>query len=153
MRCPFCHAEDTKVNDSRLVLETNTVKRRRSCEMCSERFTTFETVELQMPRVVKRDESRQAFDESRLRRGLLLALEKRPVQTEQIEQALSRILQKVRFQTEKEISSAQIGELVMSELKKLDEVAYVRFASVYRRFQDLDEFRLEIDRIKSDNRE
>ncbi len=148
MRCPFCQAEDTKVSDSRAVAEGNTVKRRRYCEACHERFTTHEVVELSMPRIVKRDQSRQVFNEQKLRQGVLLALEKRPVGSEQIERAISTILRKIRSQTEKEIASDQVGEFVMDELKGLDQVAYVRFASVYRRFENIEEFQREIEKMR-----
>ena len=150
MRCPFCQADDTKVTDSRLVTETNSVRRRRSCEVCNERFTTYENIELMMPRVIKRDDSRAAFDEQKLRHGINLALEKRPVSAEKIDAAMSSILHQIRASGEKEVSSKYIGDLVMKQLKKLDDVAYVRFASVYRRFKDLDEFRQEIEKMIKD---
>lgn len=152
MHCPFCRADDTKVIDSRLVAEGEQVRRRRECTQCGERFTTFETAELWMPRLVKRDGSREPFDEEKLRSGMQRALEKRPVSVEQIETAISQIKHKLRTLGEREMESLQIGEMVMDQLKELDEVAYIRFASVYRHFQDLDQFREEIDRLaKSDN--
>lgn len=147
MHCPFCQAEDTKVTDSRVVVESNSVRRRRSCELCGERFTTYETVELTLPRVIKRDGSREAFDEHKLRNGLVRALEKRPISTEQIDRAVAAILNQLRAQGDKEIASKDVGAAVMNQLKHLDDVAYVRFASVYRRFKDLEEFRTEIDRM------
>ena len=151
MHCPFCRADDTKVIDSRLVAEGEQVRRRRECTQCGERFTTFETAELWMPRLVKRDGSREPFDEEKLRSGMQRALEKRPVSVEQIETAISQIKHKLRTLGEREMESLQIGEMVMDQLKELDEVAYIRFASVYRHFQDLDQFREEIDRLaKSD---
>jgi transcriptional repressor NrdR len=147
MNCPFCQAEDTKVMDSRLVNEVNQVRRRRICSHCNERFTTYETVELIMPRVIKRDQSRVSFEEDRLRNGMLRALEKRPVSTADIDTSVMNIIHKIRATGEKEISSDQIGEWVMDELRKLDDVAYVRFASVYRRFQDLESFKAEIEKM------
>ena len=143
MYCPFCSAEDTKVIDSRLVAEGGQVRRRRECLSCRERFTTYELAELLMPRVIKSDDTREPFDEDKLRAGLLRALEKRPVGIEQIEGAISHIQHQLRAAGEREITSRMIGERVMTELRELDEVAYVRFASVYRSFQDLSEFRAE----------
>lgn len=150
MHCPFCGAQDTKVNDSRLVANGDQVRRRRECLSCGERFTTYETAELLMPRVVKRDGSREAFEESKLRAGLQRALEKRPVDTEALESALERIRQQLRASGERELPSMMIGELVMQQLKQLDQVAYIRFASVYRQFKDLEEFRAEIDQLAAD---
>ncbi|MEH6389905.1 MULTISPECIES: transcriptional regulator NrdR [Pseudomonas] len=147
MHCPFCGAHDTKVIDSRLVTDGDQVRRRRECLACQERFTTFEIAELVMPRLVKQDGRRQPFDEDKLRAGLLRALEKRPVSVEEIEAAISRIKHRLRATGEREIKAMVVGELVMDELKQLDEVAYIRFASVYRRFQDLDQFREEIERL------
>lgn len=150
MYCPFCAAEDTKVIDSRLTGEGSQVRRRRECLSCGERFTTFEVAELVMPRVVKRGGVREPFNESKLRGGIVRALEKRPVATEQIEVAIERIQHKVRGSGEREVTSGQLGEWVMEELRKLDQVAYVRFASVYRSFQDVNAFREEIDRLEND---
>lgn len=147
MHCPFCGAHDTKVVDSRLVTNGDQVRRRRECISCEERFTTFETAELQLPRLIKQDGSRQPFDENKLRAGMMRALEKRPVSLEQVEAAVANIKRKLRATGEREIKSLVAGELVMNELRKLDEVAYIRFASVYRRFQDLNEFREEIERM------
>lgn len=147
MHCPFCGAHDTKVIDSRLVTDGDQVRRRRECLACEERFTTFEVAELVMPRLVKQDGRRQPFDEVKLRAGLLRALEKRPVSVEEIEAAISRIKHRLRATGEREIKAMVVGEMVMDELKQLDEVAYIRFASVYRRFQDLDQFREEIERL------
>ncbi|QTF91838.1 transcriptional regulator NrdR [Halomonas sp. BM-2019] len=147
MHCPFCGTHDTKVTDSRLVAEGDQVRRRRQCVACGERFTTYETAELVMPRVIKGDGSREAFDEGKLRAGMLRALEKRPVSAEAIEAAVQRIRQTLRARGEREIHARDIGEEVMHALKRLDQVAYIRFASVYRRFQDIDEFRAEIDRL------
>lgn len=152
MHCPFCNANDTKVIDSRLVGEGTQVRRRRECLICSERFTTYETAELVMPRVVKRDGTRHPFDEEKLREGMQKALEKRPVSVEQIEAALEQIKHALRATGEREIKSQAVGELVMQELKKLDQVAYVRFASVYRSFQDVNAFREEIQKLEEDKK-
>ena len=149
MRCPFCSAPETKVIDSRLSNEGDSVRRRRECLTCSERFTTFETAELVMPRIVKSDGSRVPFDEQKLLNGMLKALEKRPVSLEIIEQAVNHIKYNLRATGDREVPAERLGEWVMDELKKLDQVAYVRFASVYRSFQDLDEFRQEIERLES----
>lgn len=148
MHCPFCHTPDTKVIDTRLGNDGEQVKRRRECQHCSERFTTFEIAELAMPRVVKQDGSRVVFEEAKVRLSMLKALEKRPVNTEQIENEIRQILKKLRSSGEKEVSSRLIGELVMSALLALDDVAYVRFASVYHCFENLEEFRQEIQRLK-----
>ena len=148
MFCPFCNAEDTKVIDSRLVEEGAQVRRRRECLKCEERFTTFEMAELNLPRIIKRDGRRSTFDEEKLRAGLLKALEKRPIGMEEIEAAVQRIIDKLRAQGECEVSSQWVGELVMDELRAMDEVAYVRFASVYRSFQDINAFRDEICRLQ-----
>ena len=150
MHCPFCNADDTKVIDSRLVADGSQVRRRRECLTCNERYTTYETAELVMPKLVKRDGTREPFVEEKLRAGLQRALEKRPVSTEQIEEAVNRIKQRLRATGEREIPSLAVGEEVMNALKELDEVAFIRFASVYRRFQDLNEFREEIDRLEKD---
>ncbi len=152
MYCPFCGADDTKVIDSRLVAEGDSVRRRRECQTCGERFTTFETAELVMPRIVKRDGSREPFNEDKLLHGLLTALEKRPVGVEQIEAAMNRITHRLRSTGERELPSRRVGEEVMTELRELDGVAYVRFASVYRDFQDVSEFQAEIQKLKSDLR-
>lgn len=148
MHCPFCSAEDTKVIDSRLVAEGDQVRRRRECLSCKERFTTFEIAELLMPRIIKKNGTREPFDENKLRAGLLRALEKRPVSIEAIESALNHIKHFLQATGEREVKSVVVGEKVMEQLKQLDEVAYVRFASVYRRFKDLSEFRQEIDRLE-----
>ncbi len=153
MYCPFCNANDTKVTDSRLMRETNQVRRRRECLICKERFTTYETAELALPSIIKRDNRRDAFSEDKLRAGILRALEKRPVSLEQIESAISHIIHKARASGEREIPSKQMGEWVMDELRGLDQVAYVRFASVYRSFQDIKEFREEISRLENQNKD
>jgi transcriptional repressor NrdR len=149
MQCPFCRADDTKVIDSRLVAEGDQVRRRRECISCAERFTTYETIELILPRLIKRDGSCVQFREEKLRAGLLRALEKRPVRTEQVDAAINRLLNRLRASGEREIETKVLGEWVMAELRALDEIAYVRFASVYRRFQDIDEFQEEIVRLKN----
>jgi len=151
VHCPFCSADDTKVIDSRLVADGNSIRRRRECTTCGERFTTFEMAELVMPYVIKRDGTREPFNEDKLRRGLLRALEKRPVSAEQVESAISHIKHQLRTTGEREVPAKQVGEAVMTELKRLDAVAYVRFASVYRDFQDLSEFQEEIRRLTTDN--
>ncbi|WP_296809140.1 transcriptional regulator NrdR [Thiocapsa sp.] len=148
MRCPFCGAQDTKVVDSRLSGEGDQVRRRRKCVVCHERFTTFETAELNLPRVVKRDGSRAPFDGRKLRSGMMRALEKRAVSTDQIDGAMWRIQRKLMSSGESEVPALRIGELVMEELRQLDQVAYVRFASVYRKFEDVAAFREEIERLE-----
>ncbi len=149
MYCPFCHATETKVIDSRLANEGGSVRRRRECLNCSERFTTFETAELVMPRIVKSDQSIVPFNDRKLLNGLTKALEKRPVSMETIEQSVYQIKYNLRATGDREVSSQRLGEWVMDELKKMDQVAYVRFASVYRSFQDIDEFRQEIERLEA----
>lgn len=148
MHCPFCGHDETKVIDSRLAGEGRQIRRRRQCLACNERFTTFEAAELVMPRVIKNDNSRQPFDEEKLRSSLVRALEKRPVPSDQLEEAIGHLVHKLRTMGEREVPSRLIGELVMEELRALDEVAYVRFASVYRRFQDITEFEDEIRRLQ-----
>lgn len=148
MHCPFCGAADTRVVDSRLAEDGAQVRRRRECPACGERYTTFERAELVLPRVVKRDGTREPFNEDKLRSGLLRALEKRPVRIEAVEGALSRILRRVRATGEREVPTRRIGEWVMDELRDLDQVAYVRFASVYRSFQDVNAFREEVERLQ-----
>ncbi len=152
MYCPFCGAVDTKVVDSRLVANGDQVRRRRECLSCEERFTTFETADLIMPRLIKQDGSRQPFDENKLRAGMLRALEKRPVSLERLEEAVARIKRKLRAKGEREIESLTIGELVMNELRKLDEVAYIRFASVYRQFTDIPTFMQELKRLMNESK-
>ncbi len=147
MYCPFCHAEDTKVIDSRLIAEGAEVRRRRQCFDCLERFTTFESAELLMPVVVKRDGRREAFQVGNMRAGMLRALEKRPVSADLVEDAIVLIMQNIRRRGEREIEARQIGEWVMEQLYRLDHIAYVRFASVYKRFEDVSEFRQTIDQM------
>jgi transcriptional repressor NrdR len=149
MYCPFCGHVETKVTDSRLAAEGRQIRRRRECLSCGERFTTFETAELVMPMVVKGDRSRESYDEAKVRAGMEKALEKRPVPREQLDEALSRITHKVRSLGDREVQSRAIGELVMDELRGLDEVAYVRFASVYRHFEDVEAFHEEIQRLRA----
>ncbi len=150
MYCPFCAAQDTRVIDSRLVADGDQVRRRRECTKCNERFTTYEAAELIMPRVVKQNGVREEFDETKLHTGLRKALEKRPVNIEKVDEAVNRIRHKIRAMGEREISSRIIGEEVMRALRELDEVAFVRFASVFLSFKDLEEFRAEIDRLSSE---
>ncbi len=149
MQCPFCRAEDTKVVDSRLVGEGDQVRRRRECVNCTERFTTYETIELSLPRLLKRDGRYEQFREEKLRSGLLRALEKRPISTEEVDMAVNRILYRLRAYGERELETHVLGEWVIAELRALDEIAYIRFASVYRSFQDLAEFGEEILRLKN----
>ena len=147
MYCPFCHEIDTKVIDSRLVAEGAQVRRRRECLQCHERFTTFEIAELIMPLIIKRDGRRKPFSIDSLRAGMLRALEKRPVSADDLENAIVTIMQKIRHHGEREIESRQVGEWVMDALYKMDHVAYVRFASVYKRFKDVSEFKNTIDQM------
>lgn len=140
MRCPFCSAQDTRVIDTRLADEGEQVKRRRECMACKERFTTFEIVELTLPRIIKRNGVRQSFDENKLRAGMQRALEKRPVHADAVESAINRIKKALMSKGEREIPAHELGELVMKELNQLDHVAFVRFASVYRSFEDVSEF-------------
>jgi transcriptional repressor NrdR len=151
MHCPFCNALDTKVIDSRLVAEGAEVRRRRECLTCGDRYTTFERAELVMPNIIKGDDKREPFDEEKLRAGIERALEKRPVEVDQRDAAVNRIKQNLRASGEREVPSRQLGELVMQALRELDEVAYVRFASVYRSFEDISEFKAEVDRLERDS--
>jgi transcriptional repressor NrdR len=144
MRCPFCNADDTKVIDTRLLSEGAQVRRRRECLVCHERFTTFEQPELIMPNVIKNDGIRQPFNEEKLKNGMKRALEKRPVSTEAVENAVNHIKSRLRATGEREVRSSLIGRLVMDELKQLDAVAYIRFASVYLSFEDIKDFGNEI---------
>lgn len=147
MFCPFCNAQDTKVIDSRLVSEGSQVRRRRLCNECNERFTTFELAELIMPRLIKSDGSREPFNEEKLLVGINIALEKRPVSIEAVESAVNKLKSTLRATGEREIPSKMVGELVMDLLKGLDKVAYIRFASVYRAFEDVKEFGEEIAKL------
>jgi len=150
MHCPFCEAEDTKVIDSRLVADGDQVRRRRECLSCADRFTTYEVAELLMPKLIKQNGNREPFDEQKMRSGILRALEKRPVGVEQIEASITHITHALQATGEREVDSRVVGELVMDALRGLDQVAYVRFASVYRSFQDLSEFQAEIERLQAD---
>jgi transcriptional repressor NrdR len=150
MRCPFCSADETRVIDSRLSEDGGSVRRRRECEVCGERFTTFERAELKLPQVIKSDGRREAFSEDKLRGGMTRALEKRPVDAAAVDKAIGRIRQRLLTSGERELKSRAIGEWVMEELKELDPVAYVRFASVYRSFQDLEAFREEVQRLQNE---
>jgi len=149
MRCPFCGADDSKVIDSRLSTEGDAIRRRRSCVECKERFTTYETAELSLPRLIKSDKSRAVFDENKLRSGFLKALEKRPVSIDAIDTAVKGIVRQLIATGEREVESRLVGDWVMDALRDLDEVAYVRFASVYRSFQDVNAFREVIEGMES----
>ncbi|WP_455200922.1 transcriptional regulator NrdR [Kaarinaea lacus] len=148
MRCPFCEADETKVIDSRLADEGYVVRRRRECLTCSERFTTFETAELVMPQIVKNDGRREPFNEEKLRSGIVRALEKRPIESDAVEGLINNIKQQMRATGDREIKATRLGEWVMEALKNVDQVAYVRFASVYRSFEDVNAFREEIERLE-----
>jgi transcriptional repressor NrdR len=148
MYCPFCSHEETKVVDSRLTGEGLQVRRRRECQSCGERYTTFETAELVMPHVVKRDGRREPFDEIKLRAGITRALEKRPVNSEDVEASIGRVIHRLQTMGEREVTGRLVGDMVMGALHELDEVAYVRFASVYRSFQDITEFQDEIQKLR-----
>ena len=149
MHCPFCKAPDTQVIDSRVNDDGDSIRRRRRCAVCNKRFTTYETVELRMPQLVKQDGSRTEFDLDKLRTGFMRALHKRPVPTEYVDASIQRIVQQVLSLGEREIPARQIGELVMDELRKLDKVGYIRFASVYRSFQDVADFRDAIKEVEA----
>jgi transcriptional repressor NrdR len=150
MHCPFCQHEDTRVIDSRLTEDGASVRRRRECPQCAERFNTYETAELKLPTVVKSGDRRESFDEHKLRVSFERALQKRPVATHDVDGAVRVIVNDLRKSGEREVPSRQVGELVMRELKKLDQVAYVRFASVYRKFEDVQAFREEIEKLERD---
>lgn len=149
MQCPFCKAPDTRVVDSRLAEDGAQVRRRRECERCGGRFTTFERAQLAMPNIVKRSSDPEPFSDDKLRRGMESALYKRPVTAEQLDHAIENIKRKLRGTAEREVNSQQLGEWVMEELRDLDHVAYVRFASIYRSFQDVNAFREEIERLQT----
>jgi len=149
MYCPFCNAEDTRVIDSRLTNDGSSVRRRRECTVCSERYTTFETAELVMPKVIKNSGRREPFNEEKLMAGIFRALEKRPVDTNEVENSVSRILKRIRATGERELKSTLIGNWIMDELRDLDQVAFVRFASVYRSFEDVSAFQDEIDKLRN----
>jgi transcriptional repressor NrdR len=150
MYCPFCGKQETKVIDSRLASEGAQVRRRRECLDCGERFTTFESPELVMPRIIKSNGAREPFDDEKLITGIMRALEKRPVESERVDAAIGRLQHRMRASGEREISSRQVGEWVVNELRQLDQVAFVRFASVYRSFEDVNAFREEIERLEQE---
>jgi transcriptional repressor NrdR len=150
MHCPFCQHEDTRVIDSRVSDDGSTIRRRRECSHCGERFNTFETVEIKLPAIVKNDGRREAFDERKLRSGVERALQKRPVASDALDGVVRSVVRQLRASNEREVPSRRVGEWVMQELKRLDQVAYVRFASVYRRFEDVQAFREEIERLERD---
>ncbi len=150
MHCPFCQHEDTRVIDSRLTEDGASVRRRRECPQCGERFNTYETAELKLPTIVKSGERREMFDERKLRVSFERALQKRPVSSDAVDASVRAIVGDLRRSSEREIASRQLGELVMRELKGLDQVAYVRFASVYRKFEDVHAFREEIEKLERD---
>jgi transcriptional repressor NrdR len=147
MYCPFCSEKDTKVIDSRLVSDGHQIRRRRECIACHERYTTFETAELVMPRIIKRDGTREPFNEDKMRSGFSRALEKRPVSIEQVELSINKLKSQLRATGEREVTSEMLGNLIMAQLKELDKVAYLRFASVYLSFEDISEFADEIARL------
>ena len=151
MHCPFCQHSDTRVIDSRVSDDGATIRRRRVCEACGERFSTLETIELKLPVIIKSDGRREAFDARKLRSGFDRALQKRPVADEQIEAAVRAVVHQLRMTAERELASMRLGEFVMAELRKLDHVGYVRFASVYRAFEDVADFRDELDRLENDS--
>ena len=151
MHCPYCGYTDTKVIDSRLIAEGLQTRRRRECPECGERFTTFETAELLMPKIIKqRNNMREPFNEQKLREGLFRALEKRPVGEEEVEKLIEDIKKDIRGTGEREVKSRLIGEIIMKRLRGLDEVAFIRFASVYRRFEDITEFSEEVEKLTKD---
>ncbi|MEQ8660192.1 MAG: transcriptional regulator NrdR [Gammaproteobacteria bacterium] len=150
MHCPFCTHADTRVIDSRLLGDGDQIRRRRECQSCKARFTTYETAELSLPRVIKSDGRRETFSDDKLRGGIVKALEKRPVAMERVENAINHIKRRIRERGEREIDSVRIGELVMDALRGLDQVAYVRFASVYRSFEDVRAFLEEIERLENE---
>ena len=150
MRCPFCSDMDTRVIDSRLVGEGDQIRRRRECTACSERFTTYETPELNYPRIIKNDGRRELFNEEKLRGGIMRALEKRPVEMAKVDLAVAQIEHKLRAHGDREIKSRKVGEWVMEQLRAIDQVAYVRFASVYRSFEDVRAFLEEIERLENE---
>ena len=152
MRCPFCNSEDTQVLDTRSNPDTNSIRRRRKCASCDKRFTTYEKVELRMPRLVKKDGSRTDFDRDKVAGSMMLALRKRQVATDKVDAALDRIEEKLRGSGEREVPTAKVGELVMRELARLDKVAYIRFASVYRSFDTPDDFREAVLEVKKPRR-
>ena len=152
MRCPFCSSEDTQVVDTRSNEDSNVIRRRRKCPKCDKRFTTYERVELRMPRLVKKGGSRTDFDRDKLLGSMRLALRKRPVATGEVDAAVDRIEDKLLAVGEREIPTSRVGDLVMRELAKLDKIAYIRFASVYRSFETPDDFREAVQEVKTKKR-
>ena len=152
MRCPFCQSEDTQVLDTRSNPEANSIRRRRKCLKCDRRFTTYERVDLKLPRLIKKDGSRTDFDRDKLLGSMKIALRKRPVETEAVDAAIERIEEKLRSLGEREVPTSRVGDLVMRELAKLDKIAYIRFASVYREFQTPDDFREAVQEVKTKKR-
>lgn len=148
MHCPFCQSTDTRVIDSRVSEDGATIRRRRECEACGERFSTLETIELKLPTIIKGDGRREPFDARKLRLSMDRALHKRPVSEEQIEATVRAVVHQLRMTAEREVSSRRVGEFVIAELRKLDHVGFVRFASVYRAFEDVADFREELDRLE-----
>ena len=149
MKCPFCGSEETQVIDTRANLEANTTRRRRKCATCEKRFTTYERVDLKMPRLVKKDGSRTDFDRDKLMGSMMLALRKRPVKTEEVEEAVDHVAERLRALGEREVPTSRVGDFVMRELAKLDKVAYIRFASVYRSFESPEDFREALQEVKA----
>jgi transcriptional repressor NrdR len=152
MRCPFCGSEDTQVLDTRSNPDTNSIRRRRKCASCDKRFTTYEKVELRMPRLIKKDGTRSDFDRDKLAGSMMVALRKRQVATDKVDIAIDRIEEKLRATGEREVPTAKVGELVMRELARLDKVAYIRFASVYKSFDTPDDFREAVLEVKKPRR-
>ena len=152
MKCPFCHHDDTTVLDTRVSEEGDVIRRRRRCANCDKRFTTYERIELTMPVIVKKNGSRSEFDVTKLRASLMLALRKRPVSAEAVDVAVQNIQEKLLSSGSREVVSGQVGELVMRELKRLDKIAYIRFASVYKSFEDITEFQDAIEEVGHDKK-
>ena len=149
MRCPFCGNEDTQVLDTRSSTEASSIRRRRKCPACDKRFTTYERVDLKMPRLVKKDGSRTDFDRDKLMGSMMLALRKRPVSTDAVDEAVDRVIERLRSLGEREVPTTRVGDFVMRELAKLDKIAYIRFASVYRSFETPDDFREAVQEVKA----
>ena len=149
MRCPFCQSDDTQVVDTRTSADANAIRRRRKCLKCEKRFTTYERVDLKMPRLVKKDGSRTDFDREKLTSSMRLALRKRPVATDEVDAAVDRVIERLRSLGEREVPTNRVGDFVMRELAKLDKIAYIRFASVYRSFESPDDFREAVQEVKA----
>jgi transcriptional repressor NrdR len=152
MKCPYCHHDDTQVLDTRVSEEGDSIRRRRRCAHCDKRFTTYERIELTMPAIVKKNGSRTEFETSKLRASLMLALRKRPVSAEAVDMAIQSIREKLLSSGEREVMSGHVGELVMRELKRLDKIAYIRFASVYKSFEDISEFAEAIQEVDTERK-